>query len=82
MIFVELGPVVDFCAKHWGDEDLRALQNHMLVTPDTGVLSAAKVGYASRVGRRRGERSGAATSDLLLARALGTDLFSLGLRAE
>jgi hypothetical protein len=38
MIFVELTPFVAFREDHWTDEDLRAMQNVLLVTPDAGDL--------------------------------------------
>jgi hypothetical protein len=38
MIFVELTPFVAFREDHWTDEDLRAMQNVLLVTPDARDL--------------------------------------------
>ena len=38
MIFVELTPFVAFCKEYWTDEDLRVMQNFLLVTPDAGDL--------------------------------------------
>jgi hypothetical protein len=37
MLFVELTPFIAFRAAHWTDEDLRALQNHLLENPDSGA---------------------------------------------
>lgn len=36
MVFVELTPFIDFRAEQWSDEDLRGLQNFLLVTPEAG----------------------------------------------
>jgi len=36
MIFVELTPFVRFREEHWSDEDLRALQQFLLISPDAG----------------------------------------------
>ena len=36
MVFVELTPFIAFRAAWWSDEDLRRLQNFLLVTPDAG----------------------------------------------
>jgi hypothetical protein len=38
MVFVELTPFVAFRAEHWTDEDLRALQSYLLVSPGDGDL--------------------------------------------
>ena len=38
MIFVELTPFVAFRKEYWTDEDLRAMQNVLLVTPDADDL--------------------------------------------
>jgi hypothetical protein len=38
MVFVELTPFVAFCKEYWSDEDLRTMQNFLLVTPDAGDL--------------------------------------------
>ena len=36
MVFVELSPFVAFRREYWTDEDLRALQIFLLVSPDAG----------------------------------------------
>ena len=36
MLFVELTPFIAFRAAHWTDDELRALQNHLLENPDVG----------------------------------------------
>lgn len=38
MVFVELTPFVAFREEHWTDDDLRALQSFLLVSPDAGDL--------------------------------------------
>ncbi len=38
MVFVELTPFIAFRNEYWTDEDLRALQNFLLLSPDSGVL--------------------------------------------
>ena len=38
MVFVELTPFVAFRREYWTDEDLRALQSFLLVSPDAGDL--------------------------------------------
>lgn len=38
MVFVELTPFVSFRDEYWTDEDLRALQNFLLLSPDAGDL--------------------------------------------
>ncbi len=61
MIFVELTPFVDFRAKQWGDEDFRALQNDLLVTPDAGDLIRSGGGLRKLrwTAQGRGKRGGA-----------------------
>jgi len=38
MVFVELTPFVAFRDEYWTDEDLRALQSFLLVSPEAGAL--------------------------------------------
>jgi hypothetical protein len=38
MVFVELTPFVAFRNDYWTDEDLRALQNFLQVSPEAGDL--------------------------------------------
>lgn len=38
MVFVELTPFVVFRAEHWSDDELRALQSFLLVSPEAGDL--------------------------------------------
>ena len=38
MVFVELTPFVAFRSEYWTDEDLRAMQSFLLVSPDAGDL--------------------------------------------
>ena len=38
MVSVELTPFVAFREEHWTDDDLRALQSFLLVSPDAGDL--------------------------------------------
>jgi len=38
MVFVELTPFAAFRREHWTDEDLRAFQSFLLVSPDAGDL--------------------------------------------
>lgn len=62
MIFVELTPFVAFRAEHWSDDELRALQNFLLVTPDAGDLIRGGAGLrklrwsAQGHGKRGGAR--------------------------
>ncbi len=61
MVFVELTPFVAFRDKYWTDEDLRALQNFLLVSPDAGDLiqggsGLRKVRWSAQ---GRGKRGGA-----------------------
>ena len=61
MVFVELTPFVSFRDKYWTDEDLRALQNFLLLSPDAGDLirggsGLQKVRWSAQV---RGKRGGA-----------------------
>ena len=61
MVFVELTPFVAFRDEYWSDEDLRALQNFLLLSPDSGDLirggsGLRKVRWSAQ---GRGKRSGA-----------------------
>jgi hypothetical protein len=62
MVFVELTPFVAFCKEYWTDEDLRAMQNFLLVTPDAGDLIRGGAGLrklrwsAQGHGKRGGAR--------------------------
>ncbi len=38
MVFVELTPFAGFREEYWTDEDLRALQRYLLVSPEAGDL--------------------------------------------
>lgn len=36
MVFVELTPFIAFRENYWSDDELRALQSRLLITPDVG----------------------------------------------
>ena len=61
MIFVELTPFVAFRKEYWTDEDLRAMQNVLLVTPDAGDLLRGGAGLRKLrwSAQGRGKRGGA-----------------------
>ena len=61
MIFVELIPFIAFRTKHWSDEDLRKLQNFLLVTPDAGDVMPGGSGLRKLrwMVQGRGKRGGA-----------------------
>jgi len=59
MVFVELTPFVRFREEHWTDDELRALQRFLLVTPPRAMLSVEPVGSVSCAGPRRGVASAA-----------------------
>jgi hypothetical protein len=61
MVFVELTPFVAFRADHWTDEDLRALQSYLLVSPDAGDLIRGGSGLRKLrwSAQGRGKRGGA-----------------------
>lgn len=61
MIFVELTPFVAFRKEYWTDEDLRAMQNVLLVTPDAGNLIRGGSGLRKLrwSAQGRGKRGGA-----------------------
>lgn len=61
MIFVELTPFVAFRKEYWTDEDLRAMQNVLLVTPDAGDLIRGSSGLRKLrwLAQGRGKRGGA-----------------------
>jgi hypothetical protein len=62
MVFVELTPFVAFRSEYLTDEDLRALQNLLLVSPDAGALIRGGAGLrkvrwsAQGRGKRGGTR--------------------------
>ena len=61
MVFVELTPFVAFRNEYWIDEDLRGLQNFLLVSPDSGDLirggsGLRKIRWSAQ---GRGKRGGA-----------------------
>jgi mRNA-degrading endonuclease RelE of RelBE toxin-antitoxin system len=62
MVFVELTPFIAFRAEQWSDEELRALQSFLLVSPDAGDLIRGGAGLrklrwsAQGRGKRGGSR--------------------------
>ncbi|MFN9573264.1 MAG: type II toxin-antitoxin system RelE/ParE family toxin [Betaproteobacteria bacterium] len=62
MVFVELTPFVRFREQHWTDDELRALQRFLLVTPAAGEVIRGTHGLrklrwaASGRGKRGGAR--------------------------
>lgn len=61
MVFVELTPFVAFSREYWTDEDLRALQSFLLVSPDAGDLIRGGSGLRKLrwSAQGRGKRGGA-----------------------
>lgn len=61
MVFVELTPFVAFRREHWTDEDLRALQSFLLVSPNAGDLIRGGAGLRKLrwSAQGRGKRGGA-----------------------
>ena len=61
MVFVELTPFIGFRTEHWTDEDLRGLQNFLLVTPDAGDVIPGGSGLRKLrwSAQGRGKRGGA-----------------------
>jgi hypothetical protein len=61
VVFVELTPFVDFRSDYWSDEDLRALQNFLVVAPDAGALVRGGAGLRKLrwSAQGRGKRGGA-----------------------
>ena len=61
MVFVELTPFVAFREAHWNDEELRALQNDLIRTPDGGKLVRGGSGLRKLrwQAQGRGKRGGA-----------------------
>ena len=60
MVFVELTPFAEFRREHWTDDDLRAFQSFLLVSPEAGDLipgggGLRKVRWAAQ---GRGKRGG------------------------
>ena len=62
MLFVELTPFIAFRTAHWTDDELRALQNHLLENPSAGNVIRGSSGLrklrwaASGRGKRGGTR--------------------------
>ena len=61
IVFVELTPFIAFRNEYWTDEDLRALQNFLLLSPDSGDLirggsGLRKIRWSAQ---GRGKRGGA-----------------------
>ena len=61
MVFVELTPFVSFRDEYWTDEDLRALQNFLLLSPDAGdlILGGSGLRKVRWSAQGRGKRGGA-----------------------
>jgi hypothetical protein len=61
MVFVELTPFITFRQQHWNDEDLQALQNHLLAAPDSGDVMRGGAGLRKVrwSAQGRGKRGGA-----------------------
>jgi hypothetical protein len=61
MVFVELTPFAAFRDEYWSDEDLRGLQNVLLVSPDAGDLIRGGAGLRKLrwAAQGRGRRGGA-----------------------
>ena len=61
MVFVELTPFIAFREEYWTDEDLRALQNFLLLAPDAGDLIRGGAGLRKLrwSAQGRGKRGGA-----------------------
>lgn len=61
MVFVELTPFVAFREEYWTDEDLRAMQNFLLLAPDAGDLIRGGAGLRKLrwSAQGRGKRGGA-----------------------
>lgn len=61
MVFVELTPFVTFRRDHWTDEDLRAFQCFLLVSPNAGDLIPGGAGLRKVrwSAQGRGKRGGA-----------------------
>jgi mRNA-degrading endonuclease RelE of RelBE toxin-antitoxin system len=61
MVFVELTPFVAFRNEYWTDEDLRALQSFLLVSPEAGDLIRGGSGLRKLrwSAQGRGKRGGA-----------------------
>lgn len=61
MLFVELTPFIAFRVEHWTDEDLRALQNHLLENPSAGDVIRGSAGLRKLrwMASGRGKRGGA-----------------------
>ena len=65
MVFVELTPFIAFRNEYWTDGDLRALQNFLLLAPDSGDLIRGGSGLRKIrwPAQGRGKRSGTRRTD-------------------
>jgi len=82
MVFVELTPFVAFRDEYWTDEELRALQSFLLVSPEAGALiRRGGTAQAALVGARTWKARWG-EGDLLLARPQVPDLPALRLCEE
>lgn len=68
MVFVELTPFVAFRDEYWTDEDLRALQSFLLVSPEAGALIRGGAGLRKLLVGARTRKARWGEGDLLLAR--------------
>lgn len=61
MVFVELTPFIAFRENYWSDDELRALQSRLLITPDVGDLIRGGSGLRKLrwAVQGRGKRGGA-----------------------
>lgn len=61
MVFVELTPFIAFRENYWSDDELRALQSRLLITPDAGDLIRGGSGLRKLrwAAQGRGKRGGA-----------------------
>ncbi len=78
IVFVELTPFGAFRDEYWTDDDLRALQSFLLVSPDAGDLIRGGAGLRKlrRSAQGRGKRGGARVI-YLLARSQAPHLLDL-----
>ena len=61
MVFVELAPFISFRCDQWSDDELRALQNFLLASPDAGDVIRGGAGLRKLRWsvQGRGKRGGA-----------------------
>lgn len=61
MIFIELSPFIAFREDHWTDDDLRALQNHLIEKPQAGDVMQGSRGLRKLrwLAQGKGKRGGA-----------------------